>query len=71
MIKVKLNDILESKERNLNWLAKKCNISYSTLYNFANNNTTAVSYNVIEAVCDVLEVDISDILQIIKQEEKR
>lgn len=69
MIKVKLNEILESKERNLNWLAKKCNISYSTLYNFANNNTNAVSYNVIEAICDVLGCTIQDILEIVKVEE--
>lgn len=66
MIKVKLNEILTSKERNLNWLAKKCNISYSTLYNFANNNTNAVSYNVIESICNVLEVKIEDIIEIVK-----
>lgn len=68
MIKVILNDILKDKERNLNWLAKKCNISYSTLYNFANNNTNAVSYEVLEKVCVTLNVEINNILKLQKEE---
>lgn len=68
MIKVKLNDILKSKERNLNWLSKKCNISYSTLYNFANNNTNAVSYDVLEKVCSILECTITDVIELQKEE---
>lgn len=66
MVKVKVMDILESKERNLNWLSKKCDIGYNTIYNFAMGKTNAVSYNVLESVCNILEVDISDILEIEK-----
>ncbi|PJI07668.1 MULTISPECIES: helix-turn-helix domain-containing protein [Clostridium] len=66
MIKIKLNEILEAKERNLNWLSKKCNISYSTLYNFANHKTNAVSYDVLEKICEVLNSDIADIIELKK-----
>ena len=66
MIKVKVNNILESKERNIKWLSNKCNLSYSTIYNFCMGKTSAVSYNVVEAVCDVLECKIEDILEIVK-----
>lgn len=70
MMKVKLNEMLKAKERNLNWLSKKCNISYSTLYNFANNNTNAVSYPVLESICEILNCKIDDILEIEEAEEK-
>lgn len=66
MVKVKLMDILESRERNLNWLAKKCDITYSTLYNFAMGKTNAVSYNILELICTALDCKIEDILEIIK-----
>jgi len=66
MIKVKVIEILDSKERNLKWLSNKCGITYSTLYNFAMGKTNAVSYNVLESVCEVLECNLSDILEIQK-----
>jgi len=69
MIKVKVNEILETKERNVKWLATKCNISYSTVYNFCMGKTNAVSYNVVESICDVLECRIEDILEIVKEKE--
>lgn len=66
MIVVKVMDILNERERNINWLAKKCNISYTTMYNFVMNKTNAVSYPLIENVCTALNVEIQDILKIEK-----
>lgn len=66
MIKIKLNEILEEQERNLNWLSKKCNISYSTLYNFANHKTNAVSYDVLEKICELIDCNVEDIMKNIK-----
>lgn len=66
MIKVKVMDILNKKERNIRWLSKKTNIGYNTIYNFCMGKTTAVSYNVLESTCEALECSIEDILEIIK-----
>ncbi|WP_102400470.1 helix-turn-helix domain-containing protein [Haloimpatiens massiliensis] len=67
MIKVKVMDILNKKERNIRWLSKKTNIGYNTIYNFCMGKTTAVSYNVLESVCTVLECNICDVLEIVKE----
>ncbi|WP_096634850.1 helix-turn-helix domain-containing protein [Clostridium cochlearium] len=66
MIQVKLQNILDEKERNLNWLSKKTDISYSTLHKLANNNTTSINFNTLEKICTVLNCSISDILEIKK-----
>ncbi len=66
MIKVKVNEILEKNDRNIRWLSSKTNITYSTLYNFINGKTNAVSYNILETICDVLKCDIGDVLEIKK-----
>lgn len=66
MIQVKLQDILDAKERNLNWLSKKSGISYSTLHKLANNNTTSVNFNTLEKICVALDCSIQDILEIKK-----
>ncbi|MCB2297071.1 helix-turn-helix domain-containing protein [Clostridium tagluense] len=68
MIKVKVMDILNKKERNINWLAKKAGIGYSTIYNFSLSKTSAVNYEILEAVCKVLECKIEDILEIIEED---
>ena len=65
MVKIKVMDILNERERNLLWLSKKCKIGYNTIYNFAMGKTNAVSYDVLETICKVLEVNISDIIEIV------
>ena len=65
MIKVKLNEILESQERSLNWVSTKTRIYYSTLYKFSKNETTSVSYNVINSLCKLFNCKIEDIIEYI------
>lgn len=67
LIKVKVIDILNARERNVLWLSRKCNLSYNTIYNFVMGKTNAVSYNVLETVCNVLDVEIKDVLEIINK----
>ena len=62
MIKVNLLNLLDQDDRNLNWLSVKARINYSTLYNFAHQKTAAVTYDVLEKICYVLNCDIKDII---------
>lgn len=63
MIKVKLLDILDKKDRNLNWLATNAEITYSTLYNFAHQNTSSVTYDILEKLCSTLKCDVKDLIE--------
>ncbi len=67
MIKIKILDILNKKERNLNWLATNAGITYSTLYNFAHQNTSSVTYDILEKVCETLRCDVCDIIEYIPE----
>ncbi|EQB3101496.1 helix-turn-helix domain-containing protein [Clostridium botulinum] len=66
MIKIKIDEILEDKERNIAWLSRKTNISYKTLHSLINNKTSSISFDVLEKVCETLECDFNSILEIVK-----
>lgn len=63
MINIKVLDILNDLERNIRWLSTKANINYSTLYNFAHNNTQAVNYDILDKLCEALNCNIQDIIE--------
>jgi len=71
LIKIQVMDILQSKDRNISWLAKKTNIAYNTMYNFVMQKTNAVSYDILIAVCVALECDLIDIIQYVKDEDAK
>lgn len=64
MINVKILNKLEEMERSLSWLSKKTDLSYSALHKLANNNTNSISFDSLYKICNVLNCDISDILEI-------
>lgn len=67
MVKIKLKELLEKEERNLKWLERKTNISYSTLHKLYNNNTTSIAFNTIEKICDFFKCEIQDLIEIVKE----
>lgn len=64
MIRVKVLDLLDKDERNISWLSRKTGLNYSSLHKFSNNQTTSVSFDVLEKICNALECNISDVLEI-------
>lgn len=67
MIRVNILEILDKDERNLSWLARKTGLNYSSLHSLANNKTTSISFDTLEKVCKVLNCNIEDVLEIIKE----
>lgn len=67
MIKVNILELLDKEERNISWLSRKTELNYSSLHKFANNQTTSVTFDVLEKVCNALNCDISDVLEIDNQ----
>lgn len=67
MIIVKLQKILDKEERNLNWVASKTGIAYTTLAKFNKGKTTSVSYDVLDKLCDLFKCDICDLIEHIKE----
>lgn len=63
MIDIKLLNILDEKDRNLNWLSNNAGINYSTLYNFAHQKTSSVTYDILERLCKTLRCKVQDIIE--------
>ncbi|WP_315675163.1 helix-turn-helix transcriptional regulator [Clostridium sp. 19966] len=70
MIRVNIDKILEQKNKTAFWLSKETKIGYNNLKKLVDNNTNAIKFENLETICDVLEVNLSDVLEIIKEDEK-
>ena len=64
MVKIKLQDILDKNERPLKWVSDKTGISYSTLHKLNSGNTSSISFEVLEKICNLFNVKPNDILEI-------
>lgn len=67
MVKVKLQEILDKEERSLNWVASKTGIAYSTLHKLNSNNTTSISFNTIDKLCELFKCNTIDIIEYIRE----
>lgn len=63
-MKIKLNEVLESKNKTKYWLSKQTGITQQNLGKLANGQTTSVRFDNLESICKVLNCEISDILEI-------
>lgn len=66
MIKVKIDKILKEQDKSLYWLAQATELSYPTIHRLVNNKTSSISFDTLEKICLALDVDIEDILKIVK-----
>lgn len=67
MIKVKIDEILEKQDKSLYWLAQATELTYPTIHKLAGGNTKSISFDTLERICIVLNVDICDVLELIKE----
>ena len=63
MIKVCINEILQKKNKTAYWLAKESKVSPNVILKLINNETTSISFDVLDKLTDILNVDIGDILK--------
>ena len=66
MIKFNLDDILQQQGKTVYWLSKQTGISQNSLGKIAKNETTGINFDTLEKICLALDVDISDILKLVK-----
>lgn len=67
MIKIRLAEILKSKEKSIYWLAEKTGITYPTLHKIATKETTSIKLEVLEKIVLALDVNFNQILEIEKE----
>jgi putative transcriptional regulator len=70
MVRIKLNELLEKNHKTLYWLSKASDIRYHNLAKLANAETNAIRFEVLEKICLALKCDITDILELDKENNK-
>lgn len=63
-ININIQDLLDKEERNIAWLSRQTGLNYSALHKFVNNQTNSVNFDTIIKVCDALNCDIKDIIEL-------
>lgn len=66
MINIKIDKVLENKEKSLYWLAQVTGLTYPTIHNLVRGNTKSISFDTLGKICIALECNISDILELNK-----
>lgn len=67
MIKINIDKILEQQDKSMYWLAKETDISYNNLLNLVKGRNKSITFDVLAKICIALDVDISDVLELIKE----
>lgn len=67
MIVCKLKQLLEKEGKTLYWLSKETGVSYNSLKKLRDNETQAISWVVLEAVCEALDREPGDVLVRVRQ----
>jgi DNA-binding Xre family transcriptional regulator len=63
VIKVKVPELLKERGLNATDLMRKANIAYATAYRLSKGQGTAISFDVLDALCKFFEVSIDKILE--------
>jgi DNA-binding Xre family transcriptional regulator len=63
VIKVKVPELLEERGLNATDLMRKANIAYATAYRLSKGQGTAISFEVLDALCDFFEVPVEEVLE--------
>ena len=65
MIRVKVPELLTKHGMNATDLMRKANIAYATAYRLSKGQGSAISFNVLEAICKLFDVQVKDVIEYI------
>lgn len=66
MIKVNIDNMLEKRNKTAYWLSKEGRMAYNNLSKLIKNETNSIKFENLEIICDLLDCEIQDILEIVK-----
>ncbi len=62
MIKIRLSELLEEREKTLYWLAQQTKVRYATLWQMSRNEIALLNLKTLDRICTALEVEPGDLL---------
>lgn len=67
MYNIKLKELLKTKNKSRYWLQKETGISFQTIANLVNNTTSAIHFDTLAKICNILDCTPNDIIKITKE----
>ncbi|HEX8288027.1 MAG TPA: helix-turn-helix transcriptional regulator [Pyrinomonadaceae bacterium] len=67
VIKVKLKELLEAKNKSIYQLEQETGITYPTLHKISKGNVESISLRVLEGICRNLDCTPNDLLELTKE----
>ena len=65
MIKVKVPELMNTKGWNVSDLMRKANVAYKTAYRLSKGMGDSISFEVLNSLCEVFDVQVKDVLEYI------
>ncbi len=64
MIKIRIDALLEERQRYFYWLSKQTGISHTTLWRLKKGKAVGINFPTLVKICQVLECQPGDVLKI-------
>lgn len=63
LIRLRIREILESKGKTNYWLSQQLGMCYRNYHNIVTNQTSAVRFETLERLCEILEVPVGELFE--------
>ena len=70
IIRLRIKEILEEKGKSNYWLSQQLGMCYRNYHNIVTNQTSAVRFETLEKLCEILEVPVSELFEQISDSEE-
>ena len=64
VIEVRIDELLEKRERTFYWLSKQTGVSHTTLWRLKKGKALGINFVTLEKICEALECEPGDILKL-------
>jgi putative transcriptional regulator len=66
MIKLKIKDILDNRNKTMYWLAKQTDLTYPTIYRMIKEETEGIQFHTLEEIMIALDItDFNDVFKFV------
>lgn len=70
MIKIKVRELMNENGWNVSDLTRKANVAYTTAHRLATGSGDSISFEVLNSLCEIFDVEVEDILEYIPEKKR-
>lgn len=63
IIRLRIKEILEERGKSNYWLSQQLGMCYRNYHNIVTNKTSAIRFDTMERLCEILEIPVSELFE--------